>query len=157
MANNLLSIRNRIVELWDLLKLSRAETDFFRPFFAYQESEAVLNIHKLEVRRLEELYDKNREPWQCLLCQTIGAVPKVERSHSGLKPNERRVAERVFLEIYCQYDTSIHFRAPVHPQKKVRFPMSFNEIREKLSKGRSGGSPGNPVRYRNVRQFIRDI
>jgi len=54
------------------------------------------------------------ETWQCLLCSDVAnLVPPeeemVKRKH-GLAFNERKVAERVLLELYCQYDISLHFR-----------------------------------------------
>lgn len=34
----------------------------------------------------------------------------------GLTPKERKIMERMLLELYCQYDPSLHFRDVVSPE-----------------------------------------
>lgn len=33
-----------------------------------------------------------------------------ERRDSGLSPREKKIAERLILELFCQYEPSLHFR-----------------------------------------------
>jgi hypothetical protein len=49
-----------------------------------------------------------------LLCTDVAnLVPPEEemgKRKRGLAYNERKLAERLVLELYCQYESSIHFR-----------------------------------------------
>jgi len=39
----------------------------------------------------------------------------------GLSPQERKIMERILLELYCQYDPSIPFREAVNPEVSFSF------------------------------------
>ena len=52
--------RGKMVEMWDLLTLTEEERTYFKPFYSHVISEDMLNLHELEVLRLEELYNKNQ-------------------------------------------------------------------------------------------------
>ncbi|KAL1115373.1 hypothetical protein AAG570_007403 [Ranatra chinensis] len=110
------------------------------------------------------------DSWQCMLCQSLPQLTEVgtKRNSSGapvgtngrvrsMSDDERRVCERILLELYCQYDNSLVFRSPVPAEnaeyfKKVHNPMSLDEVRARLSRN----APDN-VKYASVREFIRDV
>lgn len=57
---------------------------------------------------------RETETWQCLLCTDVASLVPPEQENlkrkRGLSYNERKLAERLVLELYCQYDSSLHFR-----------------------------------------------
>jgi len=65
------------------------------------------------------------DTWQCLLCTDLSDVldglsgtPPAQPS-SELSPAHLKVARRLLLELYCQYEPSLPFREIVGPE--VRF------------------------------------
>lgn len=61
---------------------------------------------------------RESDTWQCLLCMNFADIPDNalgERRDSGLSPREKKIAERLILELYCQYEPSLHFREVVGP------------------------------------------
>ncbi|KAG8303485.1 hypothetical protein J6590_007139 [Homalodisca vitripennis] len=56
------------------------------------------------------------ETWQCLLCTSMSGVTSNiqvgdKRPHSdGLDSYEQMLMQRILLELYCQYEPSLHFR-----------------------------------------------
>uniref|UniRef100_A0A0A9ZDP7 E3 ubiquitin-protein ligase TRIM33 n=4 Tax=Lygus hesperus TaxID=30085 RepID=A0A0A9ZDP7_LYGHE len=99
------------------------------------------------------------EVWQCTLCRDITPLPYAGMNkHSGkghLTDEEHSVCERILLELYCQYDCSLHFREPIPPEnieyhKVIHRPMCLDLIRKKLTMS-------DPSHFCSVRQFINEI
>ncbi|XP_067000025.2 E3 ubiquitin-protein ligase TRIM33 [Anabrus simplex] len=101
------------------------------------------------------------ETWQCLLCTNLRdiidapASPAGERRTRGLSTRDLKIAERVLLEIYCQYDPSLHFRELVGPEvkeyyEKIKKPMSLEIIRRRID-------PSEVEHYSNLREFVSDM
>lgn len=59
------------------------------------------------------------ETWQCMLCtnvvDTSDDVPGEKRPNE-LSPRDLRIAQRIVLELYCQYEQSLPFREVVSPE-----------------------------------------
>uniref|UniRef100_A0A2A4JP59 B box-type domain-containing protein n=1 Tax=Heliothis virescens TaxID=7102 RepID=A0A2A4JP59_HELVI len=96
------------------------------------------------------------DAWQCLLCESLAELPADEPAPpgGGLPPRQQRLAERLTLELYCQYEPSLPFREPVPPDNlhyhsKVSRPMCLDAMRMKLQ-------PRSPQRYTHVSQFVAD-
>lgn len=56
---------------------------------------------------------RENDTWQCLLCMNFADIPDNvlgEKKESELSPRERKIAERLVLELYCQFEPSIPFR-----------------------------------------------
>lgn len=57
--------------------------------------------------------------WQCLLCTSLKEIndappiPAAEQRGRGLKSRDQKLAEKIVLELYCQYEPSLHFRETV--------------------------------------------
>jgi hypothetical protein len=49
----------------------------------------------------------------CVAIVTNGTDEKP--SDGGLSPQERKIIERILLELYCQYEPSLPFREVVNP------------------------------------------
>ncbi|XP_028035606.1 E3 ubiquitin-protein ligase TRIM33 isoform X4 [Bombyx mandarina] len=108
---------------------------------------------------IEKLPDET-ESWQCLLCVNFAevgedAAPGGSGAGPGLGPRMQRLVERITLELYCQYELSLHFREPVpaenlHYHSKIARPMCLDAIRMKLQ-------PGSASRYAHVERFLADV
>lgn len=64
------------------------------------------------------LYREN-DTWQCLLCMNFAEIPESilsEKRDGELSLKERKIAERLVLELYCQYDPSLPFREIIGPE-----------------------------------------
>uniref|UniRef100_A0A1B6EGQ1 Uncharacterized protein n=1 Tax=Clastoptera arizonana TaxID=38151 RepID=A0A1B6EGQ1_9HEMI len=101
------------------------------------------------------------ESWQCLLCTSMSsvtasiAVGEKRPLRHELDSNEQKLMERILLELYCQYEPSLHFREVVSLDnfeyyEKIKKPMSFEIIRHKLS-GKTSD------RYRSMQEVVNDI
>lgn len=104
---------------------------------------------------IEKLPDET-ETWQCLLCVNFAELgaPEEEPVGGALGPRAQKIVERVTLELYCQYETSLPFREPVPPDNlhyhaKISRPMCLDTIRMKLQ-------PRSPHRYAHIAQFVSD-
>ncbi|XP_047998746.1 E3 ubiquitin-protein ligase TRIM33 [Leguminivora glycinivorella] len=104
---------------------------------------------------IEKLPDET-ETWQCLLCVNFAELPEEPRAPGEtISPREQKLMERVTLELYCQYESSLPFREPV-PQhnheyhSKISRPMCLDMIRMKLQ-------PRSPTRYAHVAHFVADV
>ncbi|XP_063989414.1 E3 ubiquitin-protein ligase TRIM33 [Diachasmimorpha longicaudata] len=98
------------------------------------------------------------ETWQCMLCtnvlDTSEDPPSDKRPHS-MSPKELRIAQRIVLELYCQYEQSLPFREIVSPEiveyhRIIKKPMALDVIREKLKSDNSN-------HYSDLRQVFADI
>ncbi|XP_045453569.1 transcription intermediary factor 1-alpha [Melitaea cinxia] len=99
-----------------------------------------------------EKLPEETESWQCLLCVSLADGGEAE---GALEGRTRRVAERLTLELYCQYELSLPFREPVPPHnkhyhQKIQQPMCLDMIRLKLQPGAEG-------RYTHISQFVADV
>ena len=100
------------------------------------------------------------DTWQCLLCTDINEVASHivdadDKSQSALSQYELKLARRLVLELYCQYEPSLPFRDNVGPEvatyhEQINNPMSLETVRSKLS-------PENPQHYCNLAEVIKDI
>ncbi|XP_044735141.1 E3 ubiquitin-protein ligase TRIM33 isoform X2 [Chrysoperla carnea] len=98
------------------------------------------------------------DTWQCLLCMNFADVPNTalgEKREPGLSPKERKIAERIVLELYCQYEPSLPFRELVSPENtdyhtKIKKPMALEVIRQKLDWNSSD-------HYTEIIQLITDL
>ncbi|XP_076256147.1 E3 ubiquitin-protein ligase TRIM33-like isoform X2 [Rhynchophorus ferrugineus] len=84
---------------------------------------------------------EENDTWQCLLCMNFADIPENilnERKEGELSLKERKIAERLVLELYCQYETSLPFREAIGPENVeyhqiVKKPMSLDVIRQRLN------------------------
>uniref|UniRef100_A0A8D8TIT3 E3 ubiquitin-protein ligase TRIM33 n=3 Tax=Cacopsylla melanoneura TaxID=428564 RepID=A0A8D8TIT3_9HEMI len=97
------------------------------------------------------------EQWQCSLCTPIEAeVAEVSQYKDKTKrtefsPAEVKISQRLLLELYAQYDQSLHFRnVDKAYHDKIKSPMSFDVVRWRLN-------PSHPEGYKNMLSFISDI
>ncbi|XP_075234679.1 transcription intermediary factor 1-alpha-like isoform X2 [Lycorma delicatula] len=118
---------------------------------------------KCHIPRIPDFPDEN-DPWRCLLCMDVVPLSaKLEVGEKrkalgpGLTKEEQKLMERILLELYCQYDPSLHFREIVGPENEnyheiVKKPMSFDKIRSKLD-------PTNEAteKYQSMAEVVRDI
>ncbi|CAH2088416.1 unnamed protein product [Euphydryas editha] len=100
-----------------------------------------------------EKLPEETESWQCLLC--VNFADGSEVADGSLEGRTRRVAERLTLELYCQYELSLPFREPVPPHnrhyhQKIQQPMCLDMIRLKLQPIAEG-------RYTHISQFVADV
>lgn len=78
-----------------------------------------------------------------------------EKKEGELSGKEKKVAERLVLELYCQYDPSIPFREVIGPENTdyhsvIKKPMALDMIRSRLDWNA-------PHRYTNLEQLVRDV
>ncbi|EEB19753.1 conserved hypothetical protein [Pediculus humanus corporis] len=98
------------------------------------------------------------ETWQCLLCTDVANLVPPEQEMSkkrGLTYNERKLAERLVLELYCQYESSLHFRELVKDDnfdyhEKIKNPIALEVVKRKLD-------PDDVEHYSNLSEIILDI
>ncbi|CAK1542432.1 unnamed protein product [Leptosia nina] len=95
-----------------------------------------------------EKLPEETESWQCLLCINFAAPGEEggEAVNTGeLVGRQRRIVERITLELYCQLELSLPFREP-QPAR----PMCLDMIRCKLQPRADG-------RYTHEAQFVADV
>lgn len=101
------------------------------------------------------------EQWQCSLCSPIdGEVSEVSQYKDRTKraefsTAELKICQRILLELYAQYDASLHFRNVVSQDDKayhdkIKSPMSFDVVRWRLNLS-------HPEGYKTIVNFISDI
>ncbi|XP_033218838.1 E3 ubiquitin-protein ligase TRIM33 isoform X2 [Belonocnema kinseyi] len=98
------------------------------------------------------------ETWQCMLCTNVldcSEDPVGEKRPNCMSARELRIAQRIVLELYCQYEQSLPFREVVSPEmveyhKVIKKPMALDIIRNKLK-------PDNAEHYTDLRQVMADI
>lgn len=65
------------------------------------------------------MFCRSNESWQCLLCVNFTDFPETilnDRKEGELNYKDRKIAERIILELYCQYDPSLPFREVIGPE-----------------------------------------
>ncbi|XP_015174099.1 PREDICTED: E3 ubiquitin-protein ligase TRIM33-like [Polistes dominula] len=98
------------------------------------------------------------ETWQCMLCTNIldcSDDPPGEKKANSMSAKELRIAQRVVLELYCQYEQSLPFREIVSSEiteyhRIIKKPIALDVIRDKLK-------PDHPNHYTDLRQVMTDI
>lgn len=62
---------------------------------------------------------RENDTWQCLLCVNFADIPDTvfeQRKEGELTLKEKKIAERIVLELYCQYEPSLPFREVIGPE-----------------------------------------
>ncbi|XP_012224191.1 E3 ubiquitin-protein ligase TRIM33 [Linepithema humile] len=99
------------------------------------------------------------ETWQCMLCTNVldcsDDVSSSEKKSTGMSTKELRIAQRIVLELYCQYEQSLPFREVVSSEivdyhRIIKKPIALDIIREKLK-------PDHVDHYTDLRQVMADI
>ncbi|XP_023025015.1 E3 ubiquitin-protein ligase TRIM33 isoform X2 [Leptinotarsa decemlineata] len=101
---------------------------------------------------------EENDTWQCLLCMNFADIPESilsEKKDGELSVRERKIAERLVLELYCQYDPSLPFREIIGPENEeyhsiIKQPIALDTIRQKLN-----WSADN--HYRQMEELVRDV
>lgn len=61
---------------------------------------------------------RENDTWQCLLCMNFADIPDNvlgEKRDGEMSLKEKKIAERIVLELYCQYEPSLPFREVIGP------------------------------------------
>lgn len=89
------------------------------------------NLFSFSYLSFSVLFLSETDSWQCMLCTNImecvsliNSENNEKSTESGLSLNERKVMERMLLELYCQYDPSIPFREVVNPEVSLILNLS---------------------------------
>ncbi|XP_026673288.1 E3 ubiquitin-protein ligase TRIM33-like [Ceratina calcarata] len=98
------------------------------------------------------------ETWQCMLCTNVLDCtddPPGEKRTISISAKELRIAQRIVLELYCQYEQSLPFREVVSSEivdyhRIIKKPIALDVIRDKLK-------PEHPNHYTDLRQVMADI
>lgn len=62
---------------------------------------------------------RESETWQCMLCTNVldcSDDPPGEKRPNQMSARDLRIAQRIVLELYCQYEQSLPFREVVPPE-----------------------------------------
>lgn len=98
------------------------------------------------------------DTWQCLLCMNfadISDIPMNVRKGDELTPKERKIAERLILELYCQYEQSLPFREIIGLENAeyhtiIKKPIALDSIRHKLDWTSEGC-------YTHIEELVQDV
>nr|XP_050847136.1 E3 ubiquitin-protein ligase TRIM33-like isoform X1 [Vespula vulgaris]XP_050847137.1 E3 ubiquitin-protein ligase TRIM33-like isoform X1 [Vespula vulgaris] len=98
------------------------------------------------------------ETWQCMLCTNVldcSDDPPGEKKPNTMSAKELRIAQRIVLELYCQYEQSLPFREIVSPEivdyhRIIKKPIALDVIKDKLK-------TDHPNHYTDLRQVMTDI
>lgn len=100
------------------------------------------------------------EKWQCMLCTDIDSLQLLdghdkEKRKMGLTMRDTKVAQRILLELYCNYEASQPFRELVDRElteyyEVIKHPMALEIVKKKLA-------AGSPDHYECLEDFVRDI
>lgn len=99
------------------------------------------------------------ETWQCMLCTNVldcsDDVTSSEKRSNGMSGKELRIAQRIVLELYCQYEQSLPFREVVSSEitdyhRIIKKPIALDIIRDKLKSDHID-------HYTDLRQVMADI
>ncbi|KAJ8966872.1 hypothetical protein NQ314_003266 [Rhamnusium bicolor] len=116
---------------------------------------------KIKSELSETSKDDPNEDW-CAVCMDGGElvcyIPEsilAEKKDGELSLKERKIAERLVLELYCQYDPSLPFREVIGPDNVdyhsiIKHPIALDTIRQKLN-----WSAEN--HYRHMEDLVRDV
>ncbi|KYN01662.1 PREDICTED: E3 ubiquitin-protein ligase TRIM33 isoform X2 [Cyphomyrmex costatus] len=99
------------------------------------------------------------ETWQCMLCTNVldcsDDISNSEKRSNGMSTKELRIAQRIVLELYCQYEQSLPFREVVSSEitdyhRIIKKPIALDIIRDKLKSDHID-------HYTDLRQVMADI
>ncbi|KAI8120751.1 E3 ubiquitin-protein ligase TRIM33 [Lucilia cuprina] len=99
------------------------------------------------------------ESWQCLLCVNLKELASnpdnLQKNPGELSRLELQILQRICLELFCQYEQSLHFREPEPPSNTAYYeivcnPMSLDVIRTRLD-------PSSQNHYKDISSFIADV
>ncbi|XP_056629753.1 E3 ubiquitin-protein ligase TRIM33-like [Diorhabda sublineata] len=101
---------------------------------------------------------EENDTWQCLLCMNFADIPESilsEKKEGELSLKEKKIAERLVLELYCQYDPSLPFREVIGADNEdyhsiIKRPIALDSIRQKLNWNAD-------IHYRNMEELVRDV
>lgn len=101
---------------------------------------------------------EENDTWQCLLCMNFADIPDSlmsERKDGELSQREKKIAERLVLELYCQYETSLPFREIIGPENVeyheiIKKPIALDVIRQKLNWS-------NEIHYKSINELVKDV
>lgn len=84
------------------------------------------------------------EKWQCMLCTDIDSLQLLdgndrEKRKMGLTTRDTKVAQRILLELYCNYEASQPFRDLV--DREVRLAHLIVLFTTQVRHPSSGGQP----------------
>lgn len=71
------------------------------------------------------LCNSESETWQCMLCTNVldcSDDPPGEKRPNTMSAKELRIAQRIVLELYCQYEQSLPFREIVSSEVNLFYP-----------------------------------
>ncbi|XP_058791077.1 E3 ubiquitin-protein ligase TRIM33 isoform X2 [Phymastichus coffea] len=103
-------------------------------------------------------FPSENETWQCMLCTNVldcSGDPPGDKRPNELSACDMRIAQRVVLELYCQYEQSLPFREIVSQEiveyhKIIKKPIALDIIRQKLR-------PSSDNHYTDLKQVMADI
>ncbi|XP_001605295.1 E3 ubiquitin-protein ligase TRIM33 [Nasonia vitripennis] len=103
-------------------------------------------------------FPEESETWQCMLCTNVldcSEDPVGEKRPNRMSTRDLRIAQRIVLELYCQYEQSLPFREVVPPEiveyhRVIKKPIALDVIKEKLK-------PESENHYTDLKQVIADI
>lgn len=96
------------------------------------------------------------DTWQCLLCLNFADIPDTgDRVDNDLSPRQRKLAERIILELYCQYELSLPFREIIGQENQayhevITSPIALDTIRQKLDWNRT-------EHYKSLEELVKDV
>lgn len=78
-----------------------------------------------------------------------------ERKPGELSVKEKKISERIVLELYCQYELSLPFRELIGPENVdyhsiIKKPIALDTIRQKLDWN-------SEEHYTNLDQLVKDV
>ncbi|XP_055610596.1 E3 ubiquitin-protein ligase TRIM33-like isoform X2 [Uranotaenia lowii] len=106
---------------------------------------------------IDSLPDES-ETWQCLLCYNFADLPPEpmgEKRNVGISPRDLKILQRILLELFCQYETSMPFRHLEPDTNKAYYdivcsPITLTMIRDRLEMT-------NNDHYVDIPSFILDV
>lgn len=118
----------------------------------------VFHVH-CHIPTLTHLPTEN-EKWQCMLCTDIDGLQLLDANDKSkrkleLTTRDLKVAQRILLELYCNYEASQPFRELVDRElteyyEVIKHPMALEIVKRKLATDSS-----DP--YQCLEDFVRDI
>ncbi|XP_011140304.1 E3 ubiquitin-protein ligase TRIM33 [Harpegnathos saltator] len=106
-----------------------------------------------------ESFPDESETWQCMLCTNVldctDDPSSGEKRSNSMSTKELRIAQRIVLELYCQYEQSLPFREVVSSEitdyhRIIKKPIALDIIRDKLKLDHIN-------HYTDLRQVMADI
>ncbi|XP_037781498.1 E3 ubiquitin-protein ligase TRIM33-like isoform X4 [Penaeus monodon] len=100
------------------------------------------------------------EKWQCMLCTDLDNLDTFDSNDKskrklGLASRDIKVAQRILLELYCNYEASQPFRELVDRElteyyEVIKQPMALEIVKRRLA-------PDSQDHYEDLEDFVKDI